>query len=210
MGSAYAHAEGLEKLALRLGVDNHLWDHGKEEVLDQSEGEAGLGPVVAPFERLEHVAIDLNFAIKILLLERLNGNLLLAVVRVAVFGLVELEVVLDGLAGKLGLFVLAGSKFRREPPEGAEDGQEQDNGEEEPCLEAHAPAPCDVAGDAREQRDEHVVVERITARAFCRERGVRNRGILYIGECQLSGSPRCRSMAGGAVGMSTGHLPQSS
>ena len=105
-------------LTLRLGVDNHFWDHAEEEVLDQSKGEAGLGPVMAPFEDLKHIAIKLNFTVKVLFLERLDRNLLLAIVGVAILGLVELEVVLDGLAGKFGLFVLAGSEFRREPPEG--------------------------------------------------------------------------------------------
>jgi len=107
-------------------MDNHLGDHAKEEVLDQSEGEAGLGPVVAPFKDVEHVAIEFNVAVKVLFLERLNGDLLLAVVGVAVLGLVELEVVLNGLAGEFGLFVLAGREFRREPPKGAQDGQAQD------------------------------------------------------------------------------------
>jgi hypothetical protein len=104
---------------LRLGVDNHFWDHAKEEVLDQSESEAGLGPVVAPFENLEHVAIELYLAVEVLLLERLDGDLLLAIVCIAVLGLGELEVVLNGLAGKFGLLVLAGCKFRGEPPEGS-------------------------------------------------------------------------------------------
>lgn len=115
-------------LTLRLGVYNHFWNHAKEEVLDQSEGEAGLGPVVAPFQSLEHVALELDFAVKVLFLECLKGNLLLAVVGVAVLGLVELEVVLNGLAGKLGLFVLAGCEFGREPPKGAQDGKTQDQG----------------------------------------------------------------------------------
>ena len=105
-------------------MDNHLGDHAKEEVLDQPEGEAGLGPVVAPFEDFEHVAIELYLAVEVLLLERLDRDLLLAVVCVAVLGLVELEVVLNGLAGEFGLFVLAGRELRGEPPEGTENGKE--------------------------------------------------------------------------------------
>jgi hypothetical protein len=186
-------------LTLRLGVDNHFWDHGEEEVLDQSEGEAGLGPVVAPLENLEHIAIEFNFTVKVLLLKRLKRNLLLAVVGVAVLGLVELEVVLDGLAGKLGLFVLAGSEFRCQPPEGAENGKTQDKGKEEPGLEAHAPAPGDVGGDAYEQRDEDIVVERFATGAFCGARGICNSRVLLIGNRQLCSSSNRRSMAGGVV-----------
>jgi hypothetical protein len=193
-------------------VDNHLRNHAKEEVLDQTEGETGLGPVVAPLEDLEHVGVELNLAIKVLLLESLEGDLLLAVVGIAVLVLVELEVVLNGLAGQLGLLVLAGSKLRGEPPEGTEDGQSKENSQEQPCLEALADAPCQVRGDTDEQRDEERVGEGVAAGALSRQRRIRNRRVLLRTACQLNWPTDGESMAGAVCAMAwrSSYIPQSS
>lgn len=83
---------------------------------------------MTPFENLQHVAIELDLAIEILLLKGLDRNLLLAIVCIAVLGLVELQIVLDRLAGQLGLVVLAGCEFRCEPPKGTQDREEKDKG----------------------------------------------------------------------------------
>lgn len=69
---------------------NHLREEAKEEVLDQAEGEAWLRPVVTPFENIQHVAIKIHLAVKVLLLECLKWNQFLAIVCVAVLGLGEL------------------------------------------------------------------------------------------------------------------------
>jgi hypothetical protein len=180
-------------------VHDHLGDETKEEVLDQAKGEARLGPVVAPFEDLQHVAIELNLAVEVLFLEGLNGNLLLAVVCVAVLGLGELQVVLDGLAGQLSLLVLAGSELGGEPPEWAENGKGQNQSEEDPGLEAHAPAVGDVGGDTDEQGDEGGVAERLATGAFCREGGIGNGRVLLGARCQFAGFPSRVSMARGGV-----------
>jgi len=164
-------------------VHNHLREETEEEVLNQTKSEARLGPVVAPLEDLQHVAIELQLAVEVLLLESLKGNLLLAVVCIAVLGLVELEVMLNGLAGQLGLFVLARSELGGEPPEGAQDGEEQNKGEEYPGLEAHAPAVCDVCGNTNEEGDEEGVVERVAARAFCGQRSIGNGRVLLLTKC---------------------------
>lgn len=137
-----------ENCTLRPGMNNHLRDETEEEVLDETESEAGLGPVVAPFKDLKHVAVELDLTIEVLLLESLDGNELLSVVCILILWLLEFQVVLNGLSRKLGFLVPAGSEFGGEPPEGTENRQEQDEGEENPGLEAHTPAPCDVCGDA--------------------------------------------------------------
>ena len=160
-------------------MDNHLGNHAEEEVLDQTESETGLGPVVAPFEDVEHVALELDLAIEVLLLESLDGDLLLAVVCIAVLLLVELEVVLDGLARELGLLVLAGRELRGQPPERPQNGEGGDQSNEDPCLQATSNLPGEVCGDTNYQRDESVVVERVAARALSRERGIGNGGILF-------------------------------
>src|SRR5690242_11640554 len=148
-------------------------------MLDQTKGEAGLRPVVAPFEDVEHVALQLDLAIEVLLLEGLNGDLLLAVVGIAIFLLVKLQVVLNVLARELGLLVLAGRKLRGQPPERPKNRQSGDQGKENPCLHAAADLPGQVGGNTDEERDQGVVVERFAARALSRERGIGNRGVLY-------------------------------
>ena len=132
---------------LRLGVDDHLGNHAEEEVLNQTESEAGLGPVMAPFEDLEQVAVELDLTIEVLLLEGLDGYLLLAIVGVTVLLLLECEVVFDVLARQPGLLVLAGRKLGGQPPEGTENGQTQEQGEENPCLETSAQLPGEPGGD---------------------------------------------------------------
>lgn len=163
---------------LRLGVNDHFGDHAEEEVLDQTDGEAGLGPVVAPFENVEHVSLQLDLAVEVLLLEGLDWDLLLAVVGIAILLLVELEVVLNVLARELGLLVLAGRKLGGQPPERSEYRKSGDQGKEDPCLQATADLPGEVGGNTDEERDEGVVVERVAARALSRQRCVGDRRVL--------------------------------
>lgn len=160
-------------------MNNHFGDHAKEEVLDQTESETGLGPVVAPFEDVEHVALELDLAIEVLLLESLDGDLLLAVVCIAVLLLVELQVVLNGLARELGLLVLAGRELRGQPPERSQNGKGGEQSNEDPCLQATSDLPGEVCGDTNYQRDESIVVERVAARALSGERGIGDGRILF-------------------------------
>jgi hypothetical protein len=102
---------------------------------------------VAPFEDIEHVAVELNLTVEVLLLEGLDWDLLLAVVGIAILLLLEFQVVLDGLAGQLGLLVLARGKLRGEPPERTKNRQSCDQSNEDPCLEATAQLVGEVGGD---------------------------------------------------------------
>lgn len=107
---------------------------------------------MAPFENVKHVSIELHFAIEILFLESLERNLLLAIVCIAVFGLVEFEVVLNGPTGDFGFLIFAGSELRRQPPERTQNWQKQDDGQEEPRLETEAPAPSEITRNPGKQR----------------------------------------------------------
>jgi hypothetical protein len=147
-------------------MHNHLREEAKEKVLNQAKGESRLGPVVAPFEDLQHVTLELHLAVEVLLLEGLDGNELLAIVCVLVLGLVEFQVMFDGFARQLGLLILAGRKFGGEPPERTQNREGKNKTQEDPGFEAHAQAPGEVARDTYQQRDEEGVVERIAAGAF--------------------------------------------
>lgn len=73
---------------------------------------------------------------------------MLAVVLFAVLFLMECDVRLNGLAWQLCFLVLPGCIFGGNPPEGTEDWQIHEEGEEEPCLEASSYAKGEVARDA--------------------------------------------------------------
>lgn len=98
-------------------MNNHLGDEAKKKVLDETEGETWLGPIVAPLKNVQHVPIEIHLTVKIFFLECLDRNQFLAVVRVPVFSLIKFQVVLYGPAWQLGFFILARCKFGCKPPE---------------------------------------------------------------------------------------------
>lgn len=159
-------------------MHDHLRNHAQQKVLDQSEGEAEVGPVVAHLQDLETVALEIDIAIEVLLVESLHGDLLAAIVLVLVLLLVELDVGLDGLAGELGLLVLAGGILGGGNPESGKDREIDNQSEENPGLEAAAELVGDVGGDTDEERKEGLVVEVVGADAICGQRSVGNRRIL--------------------------------
>lgn len=159
-------------------MHNQLRNHAQQEVTEESNGEVEVGPVVTHLQNLKAVSLEVDIAVKELLLERLQGNLVLSIVGVAVLLLVELEVVLNGLAGELGLVVLAGGNLGGDDPEASEDGNVQDEGKEEPCLEASAEAPGNVPRHKSQERDEKGVGKVLRTGAFCGQRGIGNGRIL--------------------------------
>lgn len=178
-------------------MHDELRNHAEEEVLDQSKGKAEIRPVMAHLHDLQTVAVEVDLAIEVLLMKRLHGDLMPAIVAVSVLLLVERQVVFDGLVWQLGLLVLSGSKLRREDPEGREDREIHEQGEKEPCLEASTQTPGEVGGNANEERDEQRIREVVGAGSFCGEGSIGNGRILLRTQNQLPISPFYGSMAGG-------------
>lgn len=170
----------LFRLIRTLGsrVHDQLRDHAKQEVLDQAKGEAEVGPVMAELQNVQAVALEVDVAIEVLLVESLHGNLL-ATVGLTVLCLVELKVCLDGLARELGLLVLAGGIFGGDNPESGEDRQVNDQSEEDPCLQPSAELPGNIGGDTDKQRDQGGVGEVVTAIAICGQRSIGDRWVLH-------------------------------
>lgn len=131
-------------------MHDHLWEGLEEEELDQADGEAEAGPVVTVLEDLQAVAIEVDVAVKVHLLERLHSNLVLAMVLGLVCGLLEGEVMLDRAAGELDLLRLPGGESGDDEPEGAEDGETGEEAEEDGKLPATADLP------RQPQRDEEL------------------------------------------------------
>ncbi len=163
---------------LGSGVHEGLGDQTGENILDQAKGEAEAGPIVSVLEDLEAVAIELDVAVEVHLVEGLHGDLVLAIVLGLVRGLLEGQVVLDGLAGIPGLLVLAGRDDRGDDPEGSEQGDGGKDGEEESGLQATANSPGEVEGNTSQDGEEEDVREALGSGSIGGERGILNGRIL--------------------------------
>ena len=159
-------------LILRASVHDDLGHHTSKEEPEERQSEAEVGPVVAVLHDLESVAIEVDIAVEVLLVESLHGDLAAAVVLCAIGLLVELEVVLNGGTGVASLLVLAGSVAGSNGPEGHQDGDGSQETKEDPGLEATTELVGDVGGDTAEESEQDIVVERLATSCVGGERGV--------------------------------------
>lgn len=159
-------------------MHDELGNEGEEEVLDEAHGEGEVGPVVAVLEDLEAVAVELDVAVKVHLVEEVHLDLDIAAVLGLVLGVLEGQVELNRTAGELGLFVLARANGRDDEPPANKDGQVEDDGEENGRLPASANLPGEVGGDEHEEADEDVGMEAFSTGAIGRQRGVVDGGRL--------------------------------
>lgn len=159
-------------LTLRTGVHDNFGDEAGEEELDQADGEAEASPVMAVLENLEGVAVELDIAVKVHLLEGLHGDLVLAIVLGLVLGVLEGQVVLNRAAGKLGLLVLPRGIGGDEEPETSEKREINNDGEEDEGLQAAANLVLQIPGDNEEGAEEGEVGEALVAGAVGGQRGI--------------------------------------
>lgn len=122
-------------------MHDNLGNHANKEVLDQTDGETEAGPIVAELHNLKAVAVEVDVAFKVHLMEGLHGNLLLAIVLALVLRLLESKVVLDALARVLGLLVLSRANRRDNHPVGSQERQTGEHREEEGSLGATTELP---------------------------------------------------------------------
>lgn len=99
----------------------------EENELEQADGESEAGPVGTVLEDLEAVAIKLDIALKVHVVESLNWDLGPSTVLELIGVILEGEVVLDWATRKFHFLILARAESRVEVPEG---NQERDRGEE--------------------------------------------------------------------------------
>ena len=177
---------------LGSSVHEGLRDQAGENKLDQADGEAEAGPIVSVLEDLEAVAVELDVAVEVHLVEGLHGDLVLAIVFGLVRGLLEGEVVLDGAAGIPGLLVLAGRDDRGDDPEGSEQGDGGKDGEEESSLQATANSPGEVEGDTSQDGEEEDVREALGSGSIGGERGILD-GRILRSERGLAGDEQNRN-----------------
>lgn len=165
-------------LVLRTSVHDDFGHHASKEEPEERQSEAEVGPVVTVLHDLEGVAVEVDIAVKVLLVEGLHGDLAAAVVLGAVGLLVELEVVLNRGTRVASLLVLAGSVAGGNGPESHQDGDGSQNGKEDPCLETTTDLVGHVAGDTAEESEEDIVVERLATSCVGGERSVLDSWVL--------------------------------
>jgi hypothetical protein len=162
-------------------VHDNLGNHARQEELDQAIGEAEAGPVVAVLENVEGVAVELDVAVKVHLLEGLHGNLAFSMVLGLILGLLEGEIVLDGAARVLGLLVQARRDNRGDDPEGREEGRRREERKEDGRLEPATGFPGKVKRHTAEDGEEGNVGEIDRPGRISGQRGVLDGRVLRGG-----------------------------
>lgn len=153
--------EGL--LTLRTSVHQHLGDETKQEVLEETSGELEVGPVVTVLEALQSIALEVNLAIEVFLVEDFHGDLALSAVGSTIVLAVELQVVLDGTATVLGLLGLAGRNRGRDSPEGHQDGNGGEESKEDGGVETSTNLASQPPGHNDLQSDHQAIGEAVAA-----------------------------------------------
>jgi hypothetical protein len=150
-------------LTLGTSVEQHLGDKSEQEVLEKAGGEFEVGPVVTIFESLQSIALEVNFAIEVLLIEDNHGNFALSTVSGAVMLTVELQVVLDGEATVLGLLGLARRNGGRDSPKSDQDRDASKDSKEDGGVETSTDLACQPPGDHQEQSNQQAIGEAVAA-----------------------------------------------
>ena len=144
-------------------MHDDLGNHPREEEPEQAQREAEVRPIVPVLHHLQAIALEIHFARKVHLVERLHGDLALAAVFLPIVLALEGEVVLHGPAGVARLFIFAGRDGGGDGPEDHDEGDGGEEGEEEPCEEAAAELASEIARDEGEEGDEEGIGELLVA-----------------------------------------------
>lgn len=115
---------------------------GEQDEAEEIPSNVESSPVMAVFEDVKAVAVEVDIAIEVHLQEGSHGDLMLAPVLDLVRILLEGEVVLNGAARELDLLVEARAVVGGHPPEGNEERHEGEDEEEDCRLHAPADLPC--------------------------------------------------------------------
>jgi hypothetical protein len=123
-------------------MHNSLWQQAEEEELEEAKGKSEAGPIMPVLQHLQTVAVEVNVAIKIHVMESFHGDLVLPAVLDLIRIILEGKIMLDWATRKLNLIVLSWSERRCDSPEGDKDGDGGKKGEEDCGLQTAADFPC--------------------------------------------------------------------
>jgi hypothetical protein len=156
---------------LLTGVKKDITSESAEQELHERPGELEVSPIVAVFEDIQNVAVDVDFTVDVHLGEVLERNLGAAVVLALELLGLESQVRFNGAVRKLGLVVDARAEAGSPGPDGDQDGEEQQDAEESHGLPAATDLPSKEDGDG-EQAEQDIVVEALVAGTFSRKRSI--------------------------------------
>lgn len=122
-------------------MHNDFWNHAGKEELVESHGETKASPIMSVFENLQAVAIELDVTIEVHLEKGPHWDLVATRVFRLVRFFLEGKVVLDWTSWISGLFILTRGQSGCEVPEGNEDRDSGEQGEEYSGLEPSANLP---------------------------------------------------------------------
>lgn len=159
-------------------MHNDLWSKLEQDKLEQADGESEVDPVGSVLENLETVAVKLNIAVKVHVVEGLHWDLVPSAVLEFVGLVFESEVMLDWASWKSDLLVLARAHARHDVPEDDEDREGSEDSEEDGGLQASTDLPCRVTWDEEENGAENDIGERVAAWAIRWKRSVGNGRVL--------------------------------
>lgn len=182
-------------------MQQHLRDEAKQEVLEETHGELEVGPVVAVLKSLQSIALEVNLAVEILLVEDLHRNLALATVGGTVMLTVEVQVVLDGAAAVLGLLGLTGRDGGGDGPESHENRDSGEDGEEDGGVETTTHLASQVPRHHDNQEDHQAIGEAVATRGVGGNGGILDGRVLEtIGQLRWSGKHFGSREGGSLVG----------
>ena len=92
-------------LVLLARVEEHVPGEGEEDGMKDLPLESKSGPIMAMLHNVANIAVEINVTVEANLVKRLHWDLVVAAPSLAVFGVLESDVVLDGAAGKLKFVV---------------------------------------------------------------------------------------------------------
>lgn len=164
---------------LGTSVHDDLWSKLEQDKLEQADGESEVDPVGSVLENLETVAVELNIAVKVHVVEGLHWDLVPSAVLEFVGLVFESEVVLDWASWKSDLLVLARAHARHDVPEDDEDREGSEDSEEDGGLQASTDLPCRVGWDEEENGAENDIGERVAAWAISWKRSVGDGRVLW-------------------------------
>ena len=130
-------------LVLLTRVEEHVRGESEEDEMKNWPREGKARPVMSILHDVEYVTIELNITVQIHLIKCLHWDLVAASPSLPIFILLESDVVLDRVSGKLDLVVDARRIGRYHRPEADQNRQEEDQKEEDGRLET----PTKAAGD---------------------------------------------------------------
>lgn len=153
-----------EPLTLGTSVEKHLGDEAKQEMLEKAGGELEVGPVMTVLEALQSIALKVNLAVEVFLVEDNHGDLALSTVSGAIMLAVEVQIMLNRKATVLGLLGLARRDGGSDSPKGNEDGNASEESKEDGGIETPTDLACQPPGDQHEHSDQQAIGEAVTAR----------------------------------------------